>query len=116
MVNKPVKEIITRDQLEAALRDLSESDTPCARARADHARAEFKAKSIKNTFFRVYGNGSVADRWARAEIEQKYLDAREHEFEKFCEYEQLKNKRSTLSIVVDTWRSLNAGRRTGQIM
>ena len=111
-----IKEIITRDQLEAALRELSDTDTPCARARSDWARAEFKAKSIKNTFTQSYEKGSIADRSAAAENEQKYLDAKEQEFTKFCEYETMKNKRATLSIVIDTWRSLNAGRRSGQIV
>jgi hypothetical protein len=108
--------MINQDRLQAALTYLAETDLPCARARADHARAEFKAKSIKNTFFRAYGNGSVADRWARAEIEQKYLDAREHEFTKYFEYENLKNKRQTEVVVIEVWRSLNAGRRSGQVM
>ena len=108
--------MINQDRLQAALTYLAETDEPCAQARADHARAEFKAKSIKNTFTQSYEKGSIADRSAAAENEQKYLDAKEQEFTKFCEYEAMKNKRGTEAIVIDTWRSLNAGRRSGQVM
>ena len=107
--------MINKDRLQAALKYLSKTDEPCAQARADHARAEFKAKSIKNAQFQA-GDGSIADRNAVAETSEAYCTAKLVEFESFFEYEKLKNKRATEAIVIDTWRSLNAGRRTGQIM
>jgi len=107
--------MISKDRLEAALTYLAETDEDCALHRANHARAEFKAKSVKNTVFASL-DGSVADRNAKAESSAKYVDAKKEEFVFFFEYEAMKNKRATESIVIDTWRSLNAGRNKGQII
>jgi len=107
--------MITKDRLQAALTYLAETDEKCAKLRADHARAEFAAKSVKNVIFKG-GVGSIADRTASAETHEKYRIAREEEFQAFFEYEAIKNKRITESIVIDTWRSLNAGRNKGQIL
>ena len=107
--------MIDKDRLTKALNYLAKTDEPCAQHRADHARAEFKAKSIKNVLMKAITKGSIPDRTAEAETEQAYLDAKAEEFQKFFEYEAMKNKRITESIVIDTWRSLNAGRNKGQI-
>ena len=106
--------MISMERLSRALQYLAETDEACAQLRAEHARAEFKAKSIKNTIF-MASEGSIADRNAIAESSQQYQDAKEKEFEFFNGYEAMKNKRATEAIVIDTWRSLNAGRNKGQI-
>ena len=107
--------MISQDRLQAALTYLAETDEPCAQFRADHARAEFKAKSVRNVLFNG-SMGTVAERNAKAETSKAYLDAKEEEFENFFQYEKMKNKRITETIVVDTWRSLNAGRNKGNIV
>jgi len=109
-------ELISRDRLELALKYLAESDEPCARARANHARAEFKAKSIRNTLIQASTAKTVADRAVEAETSEVYCKAKAEEFEAFFEYEKKKNKRITETIVIDTWRSLNAGRNKGNIV
>lgn len=108
--------MINKDRLQAALTYLAETDETCARLRADHARAEFKAKSVKNTLLKVITKGSIPDRTAEAETSQEYLDAKMEEFQFFMQYEAMKNKRITETIIIDTWRSLNAGRNKGQII
>ncbi len=108
--------MISQDRLQESLIYLAETDEPCAQRRADHARAEFKAKSVKNVLMKAITKGSIPDRTAEAETDQAYLDAKAEEFQKFFEYEAMKNKRITETIVVDTWRSLNAGRNKGQII
>jgi len=103
--------------METSANFLADSDIECAEARADHARAEFKAKSVRNTLLKDPNlKGSIPDRQATVETDQIYLDAKAEEFQAFFEYEKLKNRRSTAAIIIDTWRSLNAGRRSGQIM
>ena len=106
---------ITVDRMEEAVEYLVDTDEPCAQFRADHARAEFKAKSVRNVLFNG-SMGTVAERNAKAETSKAYLDAKEEEFENFFQYEKMKNKRITETIVVDTWRSLNAGRNKGNIV
>lgn len=107
--------MISKDRLQDALVYLAETDEKCANLRADHARSEFKAKSVKSAVA-LAGTGTVADRQAAAECSTEYLDAKESEFDFFMRYEAMKNKRATQSIVIDTWRSLNAGRNKGQII
>jgi hypothetical protein len=106
--------MISQERLSKALNYLAETDEECARLRADHARAEFRAKSIKNTVF-MASDGSIAERNTKAELSKDYEAARESEFDYFMQYEGMKNKRATEAIVIDTWRSLNAGRNKGQI-
>jgi hypothetical protein len=101
--------------MEAALTYLAETDEECAVLRADHARAEFKAKSIRSSLI-ISLVGSVADRTATAECSDDYGHAKRLEFDAFMLYEHMKNKRATECIVIDTWRSLNAARNKGQII
>ena len=108
--------MIKVERLQQALTYLAETDEKCGILRADVARAEFKAKSIKNTLMKAILKGSIPDRTAEAETSQEYLDAKMLEFQRFGEYEGMKNKRATESILIDVWRSLNAGRRSGQVM
>ena len=108
--------MISQERLQQALKYLAETDEECGILRADVARAEFKAKSIRNTLMKAITKGSIPDRTAEAETSQEYLDAKMLEFQKFGEYEGMKNKRHTESILIDVWRSLNAGRRSGQVM
>jgi hypothetical protein len=76
--------------------------------------AEFKAKATKDTVFR-HLEGSVADRSAEAGSSQVYKEAMNDYFSLLRRYDAMKNKRATQIVVIDTWRSLNASRRTGNI-
>ena len=107
--------MISKERLQEALTYLAVTDEECAKHRAEHARSEFFAKSVKNTIFKSL-EGSIADRTAEAECSQTYTDAKNREFDEFFRYEAMKNKRATESIVIEVWRSLNAGRNKGQII
>jgi hypothetical protein len=76
-------------------------------------RTEFKAKAVKAVIFKT-GTGSVADRSAEADAHAETVAAYETYFKAMHAYHAMSNKRSTESIVVDTWRSMNANRRQGQ--
>ena len=106
---------VSTQRMELALKFLAETDEDCARLRADHARAEYMAKSVRNTNFAA-ADGTVADRNAAAENSPEYEAAKLAEFQAFQEYEAMKNKRATESIVIDVWRSLNSARNKGQIV
>ena len=108
--------MINQARLQQALTYLAETDEECAKLRADHARAEFQAKTVKNVLFEAESSGSIADRTAKAESSQEYISIKNEEFNYFFRYEAMKNKRITESILIDTWRSLNAGRNRGQII
>ena len=106
--------MIDEKRLSQALTFLATTDEDCANERADMERAEFKAKAIKDAMFRRL-DGSVADRQAEAGASQEYAEAMEGYFAALAKYEKTRNKRSTESIVVEAWRSLNSNRRMGNV-
>ena len=57
--------MIDSDRLQKALTYLATTDEPCADARTQMERAEFKAKAVKDAIFKRL-DGSVADRQAEA--------------------------------------------------
>jgi len=99
--------------MEDALAYLSDTDEPCAILRADMERAEWKAKRTKAAIFSI-SDGSVADRNAVAETSGDTETAYELYFSKMREFDAMKNKRATESIVFEAWRSLNSNRRQAQ--
>ena len=107
--------VITVKRMEKSLTYLADTDETCAGHRADHARAEFAAKSIRNVIFKAC-EGTIAERNAEADTSESYKAAKEREFDEFFKYEAMKNKRATESIVIDTWRSLNSARNKGQVI
>lgn len=108
-----MKGAITQEQMEDALQFLSDTDDQCAALRADMARFEFRAKRKKSAVFQISA-GSVAERNALADTHTDTEAAYEQYFEAMRKYHAMTNQRDTKTIVVDTWRSLNANRRQGQ--
>lgn len=105
---------ITEDRVEEALRYLAETDEECARLRAETGRTEFKAKALKAALF-TRGVGTVADRQAAAEMSEEYGQAMGVHFDALAAHEAMRNKRSTETLAVEVWRSLNAARRQGNV-
>jgi hypothetical protein len=106
--------MIDEKRLEQALVYLATTDDPCADLRADMARTEFKAKSVKAAIFKL-AEGSVGLREATAETAPETVAAYEAHFKAMHAYHAMTNKRATEVIVIDTWRSMNASRRMGSI-
>lgn len=104
---------ITQERMEDALQFLSETDEPCAALRTDMERAEYRAKRTKSAVFKL-SDGSVAERNALADTHTDTDVAYEEYFKAMREYEAMKNKRATESIVFEAWRSLNSNRRQAQ--
>lgn len=106
--------MINEDRLQKALTYLATTDETVAERRTQMERAEFKAKAIKDAMFKRL-EGSVADRQAEAGASSEYAEAMEAYFAALFKFEEMRNKRGTEAIVIDTWRSLNAARRQGNV-
>lgn len=106
--------LINETRLQKALTYLAETDEPAAGLRADVERAEFKAKEIRDAVFLVV-TGTVAERQAIAGTHKDYTAAMNDYFLAMRASDAMRNKRSTESIVIDCWRSLNSGRSKGLI-
>lgn len=105
---------ITDERAEKALRFLAETDAECGELRAETERAEFKAKAIKDAIFR-HAEGTVAERTAHAGASDEYREAMDDYFACLSRYDAMKNKRGTEAIVLDTWRTIQANQRRGNV-
>ena len=105
---------ISDDRLQKALTYLAETDEPCADLKANTERAEFKAEAIRDAIF-LRTDGTVAERTAVAKASKEYADAKEAQFIVLAQYEAMRNKRTTEAIVVDTWRTIQANQRRGNV-
>jgi len=108
-----MKGAITQERMEDALQFLSDTDESCAALRSDMERAEYRAKRTKSAVFTI-STGSVAERTAMADTHPDTESAYEQYFKAMHEFEAMKNKRATESIVFEAWRSLNSNRRQAQ--
>lgn len=107
--------LISETRLQKALEYLATTDEPAAGLRADVERAEFKAKAVKDAVF-LTCTGTVAERAAISGTNKEYTGAMNDYFEALRLSDAMRNKRSTESIVIDCWRSLNSGRNKGNIV
>jgi hypothetical protein len=106
--------MINEARLSKALTYLAESDATIAEFQTTVERLEYRAKAIRDARF-LLEEGSVAERTAKAGTHPDYEIAMNGYFTALQEFLAMKNKRSTESIVVDVWRSLNSSRNKGNI-
>jgi len=106
--------MISDERLQTALTYLAESDSPAAEAKVEVERMKYKQDSVEKAIY-LRETGNIEERKAKARGSQAYHDATEDYFDALLHYENYRNKRKTEEIVVETWRSLNANRRSGQI-
>lgn len=105
--------MISDDRAQKALVYLASTDIPCADAKANMERTEFKVKTLKQTIF-LHSEGTVAERTALADTHESVAGAHNEYCDSIAIYQGMQNKRNTESIVMDTWRTIQANRRKGE--
>jgi hypothetical protein len=107
--------IVNSGRLEKALTYLASTDREEADLFAD---AERKKKAMESMFTTIaaHSEGTVIQREAKAYEHSRYEEARDAYLAALSEHRAMKNKRSTESILIEVWRSLNAARNKGQIV
>lgn len=106
--------MISDERAHKALVFLAETDEPCASAKAEMERAEFKAKATKQTVF-LHEDGTVAERTAKAETSAEVANAMQVYFAAVAAYSHIANKRDTERVVLDAWRTIQSNRRAGHV-
>lgn len=106
--------MISDERAHKALVFLAETDEPCAVAKAEMERAEFRVKAAKQTVF-LHEDGTVAERTARADLHPSVSEAVDAYCKAVATYQRLANKRSTESVVIDAWRTIQSNRRQGHV-
>ena len=104
--------MISDERAEKALRYLAATDESCGAAKAHMERMEYKAKAVRQQVFLIE-EGTVAERQAKAEVDHDHQSTLEKYFDAIKTYSATANKRETERIVLDTWRTISANRRSG---
>jgi hypothetical protein len=95
-----------------ALQYLATTDEPCANLKAEVARKEYLCKLAESKAF-MLADGPIEKRKAEAKSSLPVQEAQDEYFQAIAEFEKVKAKRETESLVCEVWRSLNANRRQG---
>lgn len=106
---------IDKERAERALNFLIESDEEFAIAKTEARRAELLLKKTKAAMY-LRGSGSVEARKAEAETAQQTENAERAYLDAEQDYETLKNRRDSATLVWEHWRSLNSARKQGMIV
>lgn len=106
--------MISEDRVQKALTYLSMTDKECADAKVEVARLTYKCELERQQVF-LASTGSIKEREALAEVSEAVQRAEEERIKAIGLYEHIRAKRATEEWVIETWRSLNANRRQGNI-
>lgn len=107
--------MISDERMEKALKYLAQTDESTAEAKAEVARCEFLAKRVRARQFLLAEGSSVEARKAIAETSPEVEEVDSKLVEAILAYEKPRTKRTTEELVVETWRSINANRRQGNV-
>lgn len=103
--------MISREQLEAALKFIAETDHTFAEAKTELERCGWICKRRRAFAFVDPKTGTVDERKARAELHEQVTAAEEARLAAFLEFERLKAERETKFLICEVWRSVEATRR-----
>ncbi|MDB6103324.1 MAG: hypothetical protein JWO52_3323 [Gammaproteobacteria bacterium] len=107
--------MITQDEMERALRWMACCDTEFADWRVASLRAEYMADVAESLAYKLIEGGSVEDRKKAAKASPEVKKAMEDYFTAVRGYEILRAQRKTAELLIETWRSVNANRRVGNV-
>lgn len=106
--------MISEEQCENALKYLASTDETGAILKGNVARSEYLAKLARAKVF-LLSEGSVEARKATAEVSTEVQKAEDDYCTAVVEFEKVRAKRATRELIVETWRSVNANRRHGNV-
>ena len=102
--------MITDDRLTKALKYLAETDEPAAKAKALMEGLGEQRKTVKSIGF-LDATGTAGEREAQAYTTAQYIELQGKYENAIYEFEAMRNKRTTESLIVEVWRSEQANRR-----
>ena len=106
--------IVSEERLTKALKYLAETDEPAARAKAYMIGIENQEKTILAVGF-LAATGTVAERESNARTSAEFLQWQKTHEQAVYDFEIMRNKRNTETMIVEVWRSLNSNRRAGVV-
>lgn len=101
--------------MERALRWMATTDTEFADWRVASLRTEYLAEVAEALVYGSITEGSVEDRKKAAKASAEVKKAMEDHFAAVRGYEVLRAQRKSAELLIETWRSVNANRRVGNV-
>ena len=93
-----------------ALNYLAITDEPCAKARAYVEGMKEKKKTVLAVEF-MQASGTGQERDAKSQSSDDFTNWRCEYESAVLDYETMRNRRTTATLLVEAWRSLNSNRR-----
>lgn len=101
---------ITQDRMEQSLKYLVTTDEPCALAKSNLEGLKEQKKTVLAIAF-LSQDGTGQEREAKSQASTTFNDWKLKYKNAVYEYETMRNKRITETLVVEAWRSVNSNRR-----
>lgn len=98
-----------------ALSFLHQTDEQSAALKGEMLRTEYMAKLKEAFAFKTATGSSVEERKNNAKTEQSVQDAWNAHFDAVIKFEAMRAKREHEDRIWETWRSVSANRRQGQV-
>lgn len=108
---------VSQEKMEKALKYLAETDIDygTAKGRAEGIKYHLKIAKAQAMVAQIGKDGTVAEKEARAETDEAYK-AKVEEYANAClDRDVMGAKRKTAELIIEVWRSVNAGRRQGNV-
>ena len=106
--------MITDERCGKALHYLASTDEDAAELKTAMARSEYLVDLARKKEFLI-AEGNIEVRKALAETSESVKLAQENYLAALLSFEKIRAKRVTEALVVETWRSVNANRRMGNV-
>lgn len=106
--------MISENRVEHALKFLRETDALAAKAKSLSVGLEDQKKTIFAIEY-LKQEGSQGDKSEKARASAAYVEHIKKYETAVYEYEEMKNRRQTEILIIETWRSQNANQRRGNI-
>lgn len=104
--------MISREQVDAALLFIGETDEQYAEAKAEVERCELRCKRARAfAYTATDSTAKVDDRKAKVEENERVITNETLRLDAFVAYEKLKAKRETQFLLIEVFRTLEATRR-----
>jgi hypothetical protein len=100
--------------MERALRWMATTDVEFADWRVQMLRAEYMADVAESTVYKLL-EGTVEDRKRAAKAAPEVQKAMDDYFGCVRGYEKLRAQRKTAELLIETWRTVEASRRQGNV-
>jgi hypothetical protein len=106
--------MISDERCGKALTYLANTDEDAAELKVVVARKEYLLELARKSVY-LNSEGTVENRKAKAELSNEVGFAMDEYLEAMLSHEKVKAKRLTEALIVETWRSVNANRRVGNV-